>query len=99
MAELSSSSTLDQIVDSYVDNASYAEDDSITKARRFVSAVRILLVKRPSSMTKGSNQLNFNLEILGRQLDEAQKWLEARDPDANAGPMVTRPSFQNFRPY
>lgn len=98
-SELTSASSLDDVIASYTNNASYAEDDSITKAKRFITACRIMLIKRPSSMTKGSNQLNFNLQVIEEELRRAQIWLEARDPDSNAGPTVTRPNFNNFRGY
>lgn len=97
MAEVSSSSTLAQVQASYQDNASYAEDNSVTKAKRFVTACRILIQRQPSNVVKGSNQVSLNLQLLHEELKAAQKWLEARDVDSNAGPLVTRPDFRRFR--
>jgi hypothetical protein len=41
--------------------------------------------------------VSINTQLLKEELEKAQQWLEARDPDANAGPTVTRPDFRRFR--
>ena len=48
MSALTSASTLTDVQNAYVDNASYAEDASIAKAKAFVTACRILLLKLPA---------------------------------------------------
>jgi hypothetical protein len=97
MSVLTSASTDVQVWAEYDNNASYVEDNSVAKARAFITAVLILLRRTPSGMLKGSNSLNFNVEVLQRQLDEARRWLEGRDSDALPGPSVTRPDFRRFR--
>ena len=42
MSTLDSTSTLGQVESAYADNASYAEDNSVDKARAFVTACRLL---------------------------------------------------------
>lgn len=97
MASLSSSSTMAQVEAAYDDNASYAEDDSITKAKAFVTAVRFLLRRLYSSEAFGSASLSTRVDLLRDELRDAQKWLEARDVDSLPSPRVTRANFQNFR--
>ena len=97
MANLSSSSTLAQVEAEYDNNASYAEDLDTTKCRRFITACRILIRRTASSTTKGSNSLSFPTSLLQRELEKAQRWLEAHDNDQRAGPVTTRPDFRNFR--
>jgi hypothetical protein len=97
VADLSGTSTDAEVRRAYDDNASYVEDNSTVKARRFITAVRIMLQRTPSGMTKGSNALTFNVEVLQRQLEEAQKWLEARDSAYRVGPDVTKADFRRFR--
>ena len=97
MSTLTGSSTDAEVRASYDNNASYVEDNSTSKARAFITAVRILLQRTPSGMTKGSNALTFNVEVLQRQLKDAQEWLEARDITYRVGPDATRPDFRRFR--
>ena len=97
MGDLTSSSTLAEVQASYDDNASYFEDNSIAKAKAFVTACRILLRRTATQMVKGSNQVNLNVPLIEKQLEEAQEWLLARDPDFRPGPTTTRADFRNFR--
>ena len=49
MSTLNGSSTLAQVQAAYDDNASYAEDSSVSKCRAFLTACRILLRQTRSS--------------------------------------------------
>lgn len=97
MSDLSSSSTLTEIWAAYDDNASYAEDNSVAKARAFITACRILLRRTPSNAVKGSNQIGMRIDLLQKELEKAQQWLEARSPADDVSPKVVRPDFRNFR--
>lgn len=97
MAELDGNSTLAEVNAAYDENSSYVEDNSIVKARRFITACRILLRRTPSSMQKASNQLGYNVQVLKQELDDALAWLLARDPTSQLGPSVTRADFRNSR--
>lgn len=97
MSDLNGSSTTAAVQAAYDANASYAEDNSITKAKAFITACRILLRRTASNMVKGSNQVSLNVPVLQRELEKAQEWFEARDPDANIRPVATRVDFRNFR--
>ena len=75
---LTSSSTLAQIQASYVDNASYAEDSSPTKAAAFVTACRILLLKLPAEAQQSGRmraRLDENLRQIKAEMDVAKTWL------------------------
>lgn len=99
MASLSSSSTLEEIEAAYVDNASYAEDRSVTKCLAFTTAARVLLLKLPVSAAKGGSSSSFSVESIKSELDKAEAWLGAQstnDTDRR-GPNVTRADFRGFR--
>ena len=53
MSTLSSSSTLQEVLDAYVDNASYEEDSDVAKAKAFITACRILNEQRPLETSHG----------------------------------------------
>lgn len=97
MSTLDGNSTYEQVRQSYDENASYIEDDSIAKARAFITACKILIRRTPNNMQKGSNTLGYNVQVLKQELDDAIAWLQQRDPDARPGPSVTRADFRNFR--
>lgn len=97
MSTLNGSSTLAEVMASYDSNASYIEDNSLSKARAFITACSILLRRTPSNMEKASNTLSFNIQAIKQERDDAVAWLQARDPDAQVGPGVTYADFRNFR--
>ena len=72
MSTLSSSSTLAQVQDAYVDNASYAEDASVAKAKAFVTACRILLLKLPAEAGTRESHVRLNPAEIAREIREAQ---------------------------
>jgi hypothetical protein len=81
MATVDSSSTLAEVEAAYDDNASYLEDNSVTKARAFVSAARILIRRYPSSQASGDAAVTLPIQQIKQELDEARQWLELRDTD------------------
>ena len=99
MASVTSSSTVAEIEAAYIDNGSYVEDQSVTKCRAFITAARALLIRLPSTATKGANTLSFNLENLKDELNAAQSWLEARDTSGDdlPGPAITYAHFRSSR--
>ena len=99
MASVTSSSTVAEIEAAYIDNGSYVEDASASKCRAFITAARALLIRLPSTATKGANTLSFNLENIKDELKSAQAWLEARDTtgDDLPGPAVTYAQFRTSR--
>ena len=97
MSSLTGNSTLAEVNAAYDDNSSYVEDNSTTKCRAFITAVRILLRRTPSSMQKASNQLGYNVQVLKEELRDAMEWLMARDASFRPGPDVTVADFRNFR--
>lgn len=97
MSTLTSASTLDQVIASYADNASYQEDQDPGKARAFVTACRILLLKLPSKSAHGrGGSIELSVAEVRMQLEAAQRWL-ATSPAATND--VAHPTFQNFRDY
>ncbi len=96
---LNSSSTREQVLASYADNASYAEDDSIAKARAFITACRLLLSPKFSAKrAKGSNSLEVehDLAVYRNEKTDAEKFVAARST-STATASVSHLSFGSFR--
>ena len=94
---LNSSSTLDQVIDAYSDNASYAEDNSVAKAKAFVTACNILILKLPAEQTNGESTTKISTAELRRLKDEAQKWLSKKGSGTGYSVKYKHPDFTDFR--
>jgi hypothetical protein len=96
---IDSSSTLEAVQAAYDDAASYAEDNSITKARAFVTACRILLRRMPRSSGDQVSHLALSPELIQAEIERGMQWIAANDTgvSGSAGPGTTRSDFQNFR--
>lgn len=97
MAELTGNSSADDLRQSYWENASFEEDASTTKCRRFITAVRILLAT-PSKTARGGRggaEVEFDKAALQTQLRQAQQWLAENDTD-NQPPGNTAADFSTF---
>ena len=100
MATLSSTDTLAQVQAAYADSASYVEDNSVAKCRAFITACTILLLKLPAEQGTREAQLRLNPDLVQKQMERAQTWLENHDTGTNgsttpaAGPRVTRVRFE-----
>lgn len=98
MSTLNSSSTDAEVAASYDDNASYAEDNSVSKARAFITACRLLLRRRPSSLSQSGRSVAFDAGLIRKEMDEAKDWLsDHSDDEQDAGPRVTGVDFRDFR--
>lgn len=95
MSTLSSTSTDAEVNAAYDDNASYAEDDSLSKAKAFRTAVSLLIRRVLADSTKGDKSLRFDREALQRQLDEVAAYISTNDITTN--PAVTYASFAGLR--
>lgn len=100
MSTLSSASSLDEIKAAYADNASYVEDDSTSKARAFVTACRLLLLRMPRRTVhggRGSEELELQPELIQGELQRAETWLAARPAAGGGNPSVLHVSLASFR--
>lgn len=100
MSTLSGSSTLAEIQASYADAASFEEDASPAKARAFITAARLLLMKLPASSGHSGNQLQFNLQLIRAEMDRARQWLSTNGStgaDGSQQSPARYASFHNFR--
>jgi len=97
MSTLSSSSTLAEVLAAYDDNASYEEDESVAKARTFITAVLIMIryAQRERKGGAGGAEHEFNLEVLGDELTEARKYVAAKRTD-DTSPAVLDVDFSEF---
>lgn len=98
MATLSSSSTIDEIKASYADNASYEEDGSVTKAKAFITACRILLLRIPRLSAQDRAQIQMAPELIQQEMRRASDFV-ASNPAAGSttGRGTVHYSIQNLR--
>ena len=97
MGSLSSASTDAQVQAQYDNNASYADDNSLAKAKLFREAVCIMIGRWPATMTKGQNHLTMPIRQLQQQLEEVTKWINARDLNSRVGPDRIYSDFRSMR--
>lgn len=99
MSSLSSTSTLAEIEASYDDNASYAEDNSASKAKAFVTACRMLLRRLPRSSGRGTSNVVLSPDLIQKEMADALEWLATHDTSDTAidGPRVTRVDLRDTR--
>jgi hypothetical protein len=97
MSTLSSASTFDQVWASFLDNASYEEDDSRTKALAFKTACIFLLGKfRPTYAMRTDQQIT--LEGITKLFEDVDAWLSANPLVSGEASHMTRYfSMENFR--
>jgi len=95
MSTLDSTSTLADIKAAYADNASYAEDGSTAKAKAFVTACRLLLIKIPKRTAKDNSELEMDTKLIREEMDSANQWLAANG--GTGGPSVKYADTSNFR--
>lgn len=93
MATLSSSSTLAEIEAEYLDNVSYEEDNSTSKAQAFITACKMLLMKRPSQMAVSGGVTFGSQADIQAELENAKRWLQQN----TQGGSVSYLDFSNVR--
>jgi len=96
VSTLSSTSTLANVQDAYDDNASYLEDNSVTKARAFVTACLFLLRMQAKRSKHGPAEEELDTEGTREQLKHARIWLATHDT-ARRGPNATSLSLEDYR--
>lgn len=98
---LDSTSTLDEIEAAYADNASYQETGDVTKAKAFVTACRLLLLKLPKLISQGGNQIALSPDLIRKEMTQAQLFVSANGGSSSGGgtgasQAVRHGSFENF---
>ncbi len=79
MSTIGSNTTLEELFAAYDDNASYFEDDSVPKAKAFITACTMLLMRVPKrERTGGNNETEFNPSEIRMQLEYAKRWLSQK---------------------
>lgn len=98
---LDSTSTTAEVYAAYADNASYEENDSLSEAKAFVSACRLLLsplhsVKRSAAGGRSGTEVELSQELLQKQLDQAREWVAQKQSAASHGGVI-HADFTDFR--
>lgn len=97
MSTLTSASTLAEVEAAYADNASYEEDESLTKCAAFITAARILLVKLPKRAAHNERDVEMDTERISGEIKQAQAWQRANAGVAAGGSGVKHVDLRNFR--
>ncbi len=95
MASVSSASTDAQVWAAFDDNAGFEEDSSATKAAAFVTACRVLLRRRPVSVSVDGLSTAFDGAAIRAELDRAIRYLQSNR--ASAGGKVKHLDFSGLR--
>ncbi|MEY2855666.1 MAG: hypothetical protein RL030_2798 [Pseudomonadota bacterium] len=74
-----SSSTLAQVEAAYDDNADYRDSSSVTKARLFAQACRILVRRYVSGIAIDGASTSRNVDLIKQQLSDVDGWLDGND--------------------
>lgn len=99
MSTLSSASTYDQILAALADAASWEEDQSVTKAQAFLTAGRLLGLKRPVESRHGTQGMRWSESALKDDMDRARAFVAAHStPTATPRNRTLHPDFSgSFR--
>ena len=77
MSNLTSSSTIADAISQWKNNSSYRRNGSATEAELFREACDWLITLRPSRARHGAQTIEFNVDQLKEQKDEAEAYLAA----------------------
>jgi len=99
MSTLSSTSTYAEVLAAYDNGASYAEDNSTSKAASFETACRILLRREPVQTGRAGSAIVLDKQSIREELQRVRSWLAARGgASASAQTSSSRHlSFEGFR--
>jgi hypothetical protein len=100
VATLNSASTVAEIKASYADNASYHEDGSVPKAKAFITACRLLLLKLPKRVNTGGSQgeeVELDPVRLSDQIKEARAFIGEASCAGESGAQSRVFSIEHFR--
>ncbi len=96
MAEFNGASTLQELKIGHGDNASYGEDNSVSKAKKFQTINRILILRLNTLVQEGQSQFQHQVSNHLEELKTVSSWIDAKDV-TTSGPSVTKANFENFR--
>lgn len=94
-------STRDEVLAAYANNAGYEENESLSQAKAFATACRLLLsprfsVKRSAHGGSNGEEVELDLTVIQKQLDDARAYV-ATNAAAESGTGVVHPDFTDFR--
>lgn len=75
MSTLSSASSLTAITNAVMDNMSFEEDGSLAKARAFVTAANLWLLKNAGSSSRDGNSLTLNVAQIQAMVEQARAYV------------------------
>ena len=86
----STTTTYSEAMAAYIDNADYEEDESVSKAKAFITACRQLLVLLPQKSALDGTNIEHDLKNIADEMQNARNWLAANDTSTSGR---TRPRF------
>lgn len=85
MAALSSANTIAEIEAALMDNASFEEDGSLTKALAVITAGNLWLIKRPVSTSRDGDSITLNVHAVQALIDQARAFASAHPGGSSGG--------------
>mgnify|MGYP006908278958 CR=1 FL=1 len=93
---LDADSTYQEARRQYLNNAGYTRTKSVSEAELFEEAIRHLLIHIPAKAQHGGHEsLDFDPEVLLKQLDDVREWLTMNDTTIDGA--VVHADFGCFR--
>jgi len=77
--------TIESAFDDYIANAGYAENDSLTEAKAFVTACTRLLLMPVSSRSRPGSELSFSTASIERAKEKAERWVSNKTRGSAGG--------------
>jgi hypothetical protein len=101
VSTITAASSLADIRAVYLDNVSYAEDASVTKAKAFITACKALMLTLAERQVHGGRgggqEIQFNLEMIANEKKTAESWLAGADDTGGSGGGIVHVDFGRFR--
>jgi len=79
------SNTLDEILNDCLDNADFEEQNSVVKAKRFVTAATKYLLLTPAQQSTEGTSLTMSVHQIENLLVRARDYIQAKDTSGNTG--------------
>jgi hypothetical protein len=76
-----------------MDNASYSEDNDLSKAKAFVTACRFLLLKLPTRAAHAGEEVQLDPRMIQDEMKTALRWISCNSTESP----VKFNSFENLR--
>ena len=89
--------SLDQVRADYTRYADYAETDDLTRARKFQTAARRLMLAQPQTSVNRSGTIQTDTKSIWKELEIVTAWIASGGGNSTARPEQRPISIRNWR--